>query len=47
MVTPNGRGRWAMAPTQASAVKLTSCATITKTISCRNRRSTASATNSP
>jgi hypothetical protein len=47
MTTPNGRGRWATAPSTFSASKLNSCARITTTISCRNRRSTNNASSSP
>jgi hypothetical protein len=47
MTTPNGRGRWASGPTQASTIRLSSFARITTTIRCRKRRSTSSATSSP
>src|SRR4029453_10197253 len=47
MSTPNGRGRCAFDPSRFSEIMVSSCATITARIRCRNRRSTSSARTSP
>jgi hypothetical protein len=47
ITTPNGRGRRATAASTSSASKLTSWATISRTIRCRKRRRTSRATISP
>jgi hypothetical protein len=47
MSTPNGRGRWAIGPTQSYRTIVSSWVTISTTIRCRNRRRASRATSSP
>ena len=47
MITPNGRGRRTYEPITSWEIVVSSCATISVTIRCRNRRSASSASTSP